>query len=378
MKKKFVAAVILSFILLSSSALPSRATEFEDALAQQKDIQAQKNQVQSKLNQLTFTADKIKAQMVELDAQTLLAQKDLKEKQEATKKIQAQLLTAQKELAAKQKEADERRQVLAARMRAIYEAAPVSYLEILFEATDLGDLITRFEYLSRLVENDQTLLEKTRAAVQEVNERTKKLQETQDQALQLEAQAQAAKTTLDNKLQQQKTLLAQVKKEQEAEWEEVEKLAAQEEAWQAKIRQLQAGSKSGGKSSTITTWPLPGYYEISSPFGWRINPVTKKRGQHLGIDIPAPSGTKILAAASGEVIFAGWDNVYGYFTIIDIGGGVTNTYGHQSKLGVSVGQRVEAGEVAGYVGNTGWSTGPHLDFGVRINGKAVDPLRYFR
>ncbi|GAB6171517.1 hypothetical protein JCM15765_09950 [Paradesulfitobacterium aromaticivorans] len=287
------------------------------------------------------------------------------------------MLAAQKELAAKQKEVDERRQVLGARLRAIYEVAPISYLEILFQATDLGDLITRFEYLSRLVQNDQNLLEQTRSAIQDVNERTKVLQATQDQAVQLEAQAQAARAALNNKLQQQQALLTRVKKEQQEEWEEIEKLAAQEQAWQAKIRQLQVANKSGVKSS-ITTWPLPGYYEISSPFGWRTNPVTKKQGQHLGIDIPAPTGTAILAAAFGEVIFAGWDNIYGYFTVVDIGGETTNTYGHQSKLGVSVGQRVQAGQVVGYVGSTGWSTGPHLDFGVRINGKPVDPLPYYR
>ena len=97
---------------------------------------------------------------------------------------------------------------------------------------------------------------------------------------------------------------------------------------------------------------------------------------HEGVDLGAPYGSPIEAAAAGTVIYAGWLGGYGNLTVIDHGGGLATAYGHQSRIGVSVGQQVAQGEVIGYVGSTGHSTGPHLHFEVRVNGQAVDPLGY--
>jgi murein DD-endopeptidase MepM/ murein hydrolase activator NlpD len=97
---------------------------------------------------------------------------------------------------------------------------------------------------------------------------------------------------------------------------------------------------------------------------------------HEGIDLGAAYGSPIAAAASGVVIYAGWEGGYGNLTVIDHGGGLATAYGHQSRIAVSVGQSVAQGEIIGYVGSTGHSTGPHLHFEVRVNGQAVDPLGY--
>jgi murein DD-endopeptidase MepM/ murein hydrolase activator NlpD len=97
---------------------------------------------------------------------------------------------------------------------------------------------------------------------------------------------------------------------------------------------------------------------------------------HEGIDLGAPYGTPIAAAAAGVVIYAGWLGGYGNLTVIDHGGGLATAYGHQSSIVVGVGQSVARGEIIGYVGSTGHSTGPHLHFEVRVNGQPVDPLGY--
>jgi murein DD-endopeptidase MepM/ murein hydrolase activator NlpD len=97
---------------------------------------------------------------------------------------------------------------------------------------------------------------------------------------------------------------------------------------------------------------------------------------HYGLDIGAGFGTPIHAAAAGTVIYAGWYDGFGNFVIVDHGGGLSTTYGHQSQIAVSVGEHVEQGQLIGYVGSTGFSTGPHLDFEVRVNGTPVDPLGY--
>ena len=97
---------------------------------------------------------------------------------------------------------------------------------------------------------------------------------------------------------------------------------------------------------------------------------------HPGIDIAVPTGTPIRAAASGRVAIAGWVGGYGNYTCIQHSASLSSCYGHQSRLGVSVGQQVSQGQVIGYSGSTGNSTGPHLHFEVRINGSVVNPMNY--
>jgi murein DD-endopeptidase MepM/ murein hydrolase activator NlpD len=116
--------------------------------------------------------------------------------------------------------------------------------------------------------------------------------------------------------------------------------------------------------------------EITSTFGYRIHPIYGDRRLHAGVDFRAPTGTPLLAAAAGEVVFAGWKSGYGNTTIIDHGGGLATLYAHQSSIGVKVGQEVKRGAVIGLSGATGNVTGPHLHFEVRVNGTPVDPLGY--
>jgi murein DD-endopeptidase MepM/ murein hydrolase activator NlpD len=120
------------------------------------------------------------------------------------------------------------------------------------------------------------------------------------------------------------------------------------------------------------SWPVNG--PITSPFGYRNDPVLGGNRLHAGVDIGVSSGTPIKAAGDGVVIMAGWNGGYGNFTLIDHGGGLATGYGHQSRIGVRVGQHVSTGEVIGNVGSTGASTGPHLHWEVRVNGTPVDPM----
>lgn len=127
--------------------------------------------------------------------------------------------------------------------------------------------------------------------------------------------------------------------------------------------------------SVPTLWPTEST-RITDNFGYRKHPITRKRTFHEGIDIGAPYGQPIKAAASGKVTFAGSKSGYGYVVFLDHGGGISTVYGHASKLLVKQGQTVKKGDVIAKVGSTGVSTGPHLHFEVRLYNTPVDPIKY--
>jgi murein DD-endopeptidase MepM/ murein hydrolase activator NlpD len=165
---------------------------------------------------------------------------------------------------------------------------------------------------------------------------------------------------------------------------QLEDLSATQEAQlerdiQAYEAEQEAARRAAGIAGPSTApgaldWPVHG--TITSPFGYRQNPFGGGVEFHQGLDIAAPMGTTIEAAAGGTVIQAGWFGGYGNFIVIDHGGGMSTGYGHCSQIFVSVGQKVQKGQAIGAVGSTGVSTGPHVHFEVRLNGKPVDPAPY--
>ncbi|AGA70785.1 metalloendopeptidase-like membrane protein [Desulfitobacterium dichloroeliminans LMG P-21439] len=375
-KRKGLLALLLTTVLLAGSVIPLQAGELEDAINKQKELQKKEEQARSQLNKLTYTADKLQGQIKDLATQISVAKNTLDSTQVAYNQAAEAVSLSEQELEEREEELANRQIVLRQRVREIYEAGQVSYLEIIFEAEDLSDFITRLEYFNRLVTNDQKILTDISIERAKIEEETKLLQVRRDEAAQLKVAAEQAKATLDGKKREHQVALNSNKKAQEDIFEQIERMEADSNDIADKIRKLTANSDV--VHGTISTYPLPGYKEVSSSYGWRIHPITKKKSLHTGTDLPAPTGTKVLAAGNGEVIMASWYGAYGNAVIVDHGGGYTTLYGHNSKLAVKVGDKVKAGDVVSYVGSTGWSTGPHLHFEVRLKGETTDPLQFFR
>lgn len=142
------------------------------------------------------------------------------------------------------------------------------------------------------------------------------------------------------------------------------------------IARAQANDLSNTLNFVPLRKPLAGDLEVSSPFGVRIDPFVHSPSMHTGVDLRASIGDPIYATAAGKVVKAGWDGGYGKMVEIDHGEGLATRYGHMSSIGVTVGQKVRAGQVIGRVGSTGRSTGAHLHYETRINGEAVNPERF--
>ncbi len=144
-----------------------------------------------------------------------------------------------------------------------------------------------------------------------------------------------------------------------------------------KVEENEIDALSGQETGIEMQWPVPDYFKITSPYGWRVHPIIEEERFHSGIDIPAPKGTDIIATAEGKVIYAGWLSGYGKTVIISHGQDVTTLYGQCSEYFVEEDEKVKAGEKIAEVGSTGMATGPHLHFEVRENEEPVDPIEYF-
>ena len=278
---------------------------------------------------------------------------------------------------------------LSDRLVAAYEADTPDQLAFLLAARSFSELVDSLDYLRRVAARDKQIADDVTAAKEQV---TLALGHTRHARAAVLAQAKivavrvhqvrvlrdelvASKGKLEETRTRKKASLASLTAEERADAEEMDALAEVSAELTAKIQAAQADAARATARSTDRTpsaaglvWPVNA--GITSPFGWRWGRM------HEGLDLGAPYGAPIAAAAPGTVIYAGWLGGYGNLVVIDHGGGVATAYGHQSRISVSVGQQVAQGETIGYVGSTGHSTGPHLHFEVRVNGQPVDPLGY--
>jgi murein DD-endopeptidase MepM/ murein hydrolase activator NlpD len=277
--------------------------------------------------------------------------------------------------------------LLKRRLVNIYEYGDLSYVDALIAARSFSEFVERWEDLRLLIAANQRAVRarkaaEVRVAAVEADLETTRLQLQQEEQAQDEARSQLG--SLADERRNLVTLAGIRRRNVATEVAEMEDLSAAEEASLERLilereRELEsaqraagiAGSADSSGSSGMFSWPVTG--TITSPFGWRSNPFGGAPEFHQGLDIAAPSGTTVTAAAGGTVIMAQWYGGYGNYILIDHGGGYSTGYGHLSAIYVSTGQSVQRGQAIGAVGSTGQSTGPHLHFEVRIAGKPVDP-----
>jgi murein DD-endopeptidase MepM/ murein hydrolase activator NlpD len=269
--------------------------------------------------------------------------------------------------------------ILSERLVDIYKSDQPDALTVLLDSDGFDDLVNRYDYLTRIQDQDalivarvRTLRDQSREAVERISDAKAEIAAKKAELERTRMQLETREAELDAVRDQKAAALDQVRSTQEALEGDISDLSAQIEkqlqqaASTTTSDPLPAGAIQAGSGDMI--WPVNGV--LTSPFGYRWGRL------HAGIDIAVPEGTPIRAAKSGQVTLASYYGGYGNYTCIDHGGGLSTCYGHQSGFAVSQGDSVSQGEVIGYSGNTGSSTGPHLHFEVRVNGTPVDPMGY--
>ena len=353
------------------------------ALIQQ--ARVKKQGLDSKIAKLDARLDVISERLTTLNGRIASVSAALDKQQAEYERLQTRLAAKKRERALAAQRLRWQEQIFARRVVQTYKAGDVDYLSMLLNAGSYEDMLTRVRFIRDLVDSDNTLvgslaeardavaLAKRQAAVE--TRRAKglrdQLKHKNDQLVALKSEQLSVAAATRQARREKTTALARVERDIRT-WEAQEAQLARESAALAGVIRGQQGD---GKFSGALAWPVAG--PITSPFGWRVHPIFHVRKLHTGIDIGAGYGVPIHAADGGRVIYATWMSGYGNTVVIDHGGGISTLYAHQSSFAVG-GGLVSKGQVIGYVGSTGYSTGPHLHFEVRVNGNPVDPLGYLR
>ncbi len=364
--------------------------EYRDQIADLQDeqvkIQQEMKDYQNKINSIKDDKKKQQALANSLDEKIDITQRSIdvtKEKIAVTEEfIDAKIA----EINAKQEDIDYTLDLFRQRMRAIYMTGGYSdntnSILMLITSKSISEFLTRSEYLVRIAEHDEEMVIELREELSLLSEE-KALLEAEKAALDAEkAVLEEEEKELEAQLKEAKNQLHSITALEQEYKENYEELSALQKEIQAELLDIYKNLNTSNEAYVggEMMWPVPGYSTVSSQYGWRFGGTDF----HTGMDITGSGvhGASVVAANTGTVVFTktcpynGYKYAYGTYVIVDHGGGITTLYAHLSKLSVSVGDIVVMGQEVGKVGNTGWSTGAHLHFEVRKDGKAVNPISY--
>lgn len=402
---------LLILTSLAPGAIYASSKDLQKAQNQKKAIQEQLNNKQSVINSTKAEVSSVAEDIKALDLSITNASTELYALMDNIKVLEGDIARAQKELDQAQAELKKSQDAFAQRIKVMYVKGDIGYLDVLLNSEDMESFLTNVELIKVINRQDRKLVAKIKAQVDTIRAKKEELTQKKAALESQKAQVEEKKRALEEANQAKQTYMVNLKgdllayeddydemlkesKQLEARIQQIKndiqeqkrlaelKKRAQEKANKAKragssgpVTELPMASSPYVRSNKSLTWPVPGHSRISSPFGYRIHPVLGTRRLHSGVDIPAPSGTPIVAAKSGIVITAKYMGSYGNVVMIDHGDIVT-VYAHNSSLKVSVGQQVSAGQVVALAGSTGRSTGPHCHFEVRVGGRPVNPLSF--
>lgn len=363
-------------ITLVVAAVPGNAAE--DPVAKRDAARSKRNQVQTKLDLARASDAKVEAEVKRLNGAVAVQQARVNSVSQAEVSARAEAKRAERELTGLESRSEEAKRLVAARaVDAYVHPMGTNRLMGLAQTANLDEASRRQTLLSVIQASTAELIGSLRAAREDQAGVTEELAGIQRKAAARVAtemnEQQDLVAARSSQQSTQKVLEARITGLQE----ETKQLAAEEGRLGALLRQRQAAAPRASPGGSVVSgvpsragliWPLQG--PVTSEFGPRWG------GFHPGMDIAPPAGTPIRAAKAGVVISAGPYGGYGNFVVIDHGGGLATAYAHQSRIAVSDGQSVSQGQVIGYVGNTGFSTGPHLHFEVRVGGSAQNPRAY--
>ncbi|WP_124066050.1 M23 family metallopeptidase [Clostridium sp. E02] len=383
-------------LIAISCIFPSYATktEMNDAKKKAGSMEEEKKELETTLKQLDQLKSNVAKYVEKLDVELNSLNKQLSA-------LNSQISTKEEERAIAQSDLEvaknlEKKQYrdMKLRIQYMYEKGETNYLDLLFRSQDLTQLFNRVEYIRSIAAYDRKMLEEFKRSKEEVKKREAVLEKEHKKLMELRLSAEEKKGDMERllvaknnelsgyeiRIDKGKDHLSTLEKDiaaQEQKMKEIEALIKKKEEEAQKAAQ-QAGKRYNtvGIGNINLEWPCPSSSRITSGFGDRESPTEGASSNHQGIDIGAAVGVNIIASASGTVTISTYSYSAGNYIMIHHGGGIYTVYMHSSERLVSAGDEVSQGQVIAKVGSTGYSTGSHLHFGIRVNGIYVNPMNY--
>lgn len=369
------AMMVLTFVF---GAIAQSASALDTYKNKQKELTAEKARLAEKRKETQKEKKSIISQKYDIDDQIANVEAEIENTTLLIQEYTIQIALTQERLFAKNEEIKAKEDAFLLRMRAMEEAGDVSYISILMQSTNFSELLGRISMISEIAEYDRHIISELQAAKEEIAKEKEQLEIEkieQQESRQLLSNAQAELAQLYDELNAKIAELEADEKELAKAEEEAEKKMAETQNEINRLMEEARKKNNGPYVGGSMEWPVPEWTRISSPFGTRLHPILKVNKFHSGVDIAAPNGTPVLAANDGTVIMAEYNGGYGNCIVINHGGGIATLYGHNSKLLVKKGDTVKRGQQIAKVGSTGTSTGPHVHFEVKEDGKQVNPLQ---
>ena len=374
-KIRFFLILIIVFLLMTSSKksfsdyvsnLRDQRANLQSQLdASNAQIEIIQSDVSELVNEIATLNDEITSQQLEVE---LLRQ----QREELLNNIDK----TEKKLDEATKEYEKQKSQLEARLVASYKAGDSSYLDLLLQSSSLSDFISNYYMISKMVSADEEMLDKVDTQKKELELAKLELKKQKKQLLETTEESENKAVSLENMIVIKNSYISQLSAEEADYTQQIMEMQTEVKKVEAEI--LQAANLNIGYDYVggEMAWPVPGHTIITSKFGMRTHPITGVYKLHTGVDISASIGDTFIAANDGVVAKAEYNTAYGNMVLINHGGGVSTLYAHGSEIMVEVGQEVKRGDEVLKVGSTGYSTGPHAHFEVRINGQYVDPMPY--
>ncbi len=361
----------------STNSTNTTSSNISDLQDKQQELQ---NQIQQTDEELTGVKDELTEnleQVQKLDEKIETSEKELEELNQKIDSLSSTIEKTEEKLEIVNNRYEKQKKLLNARLISMYESGETQYLDVILSSSDLSEFLSSYSVVTELASYDKELLDGVSEKKEIIEIANERLTENLEQ-LSIMKKSQITNSKI---LQNTKTLRENY----------IKKLSKQEQEIQAKIDEYKEAFEKVNKeilevalTQGLTTdyiggvmaWPVPGYTKITSNYGMRTHPITGVYKLHTGVDISAPMGANFVAANDGIVTKAYYNSAYGNMVMIDHGGGISTLYAHGSKILVKAGQTVTRGEAILKVGSTGYSTGPHAHFEVRINGVVTNPIDY--
>lgn len=376
MKYAKTAVAAMAVLLITVNASGKTLDEFKDEYEQ---LVYDEETQRAMLEDNYSLQEEIKEEIADLDMRLSEAQIDIDRADKDLMEILLEIDEARKNLEAAQEESRLLLEQASDRLRYIYENEETDFWDILLKCENISDYSFYRQYTEDIMRYDAELMEQLKEKEKELEKELERIEEKTEAKTALEKFKTEKEFEIAVMYEEKNRLLDEYRQNASDAEEELKELTEAADKVYDIIVNIEKNKEfvdtyTGGELE----WPVDGRYYVSSGYVGRISPVGNGYEFHTGIDIPAPEGYEIHAAEGGEVINAGWIKGYGNTVIIDHGGEVSTLYAHNSDLAVEYGEMVERGQVIAYCGSTGYATGSHCHFEVRINGEHTDPWEYLK